>query len=199
MNNQMNKLKQEIFNCKRCELFKERLNPVIGEGDSNADIMFVGEAPGANEDKTGKPFCGRSGDILDELLMNSGMKRQDVYIANTVKCRPPKNRNPKEEEIKLCAVFLDSQIDIIKPKVICCLGNFSTSYVMKKYKLNDKIQGISKIHGQVFFAESSYGKIKVIPFYHPAVVVYNMNKKKVLAKDFSMLKKYIKVNGGKKC
>ncbi|MCK4917574.1 MAG: uracil-DNA glycosylase [Candidatus Omnitrophica bacterium] len=199
MNNRINKLQQEILNCKKCGLSRERLNPVIGEGNLNAEIMFIGEAPGANEDKTGKPFCGRSGDILDELLMSSGMNRQDIYIANTVKCRPPKNRNPKEEEIRLCAVFLDLQINLIKPKIICCLGNFSTSYVMKKYNLNDKIQGISNIHGQVFFAESSYGKIKVIPFYHPAVVVYNMNKKKVLEKDFCMLKKYISISGGKKC
>ncbi|MCK5288178.1 MAG: uracil-DNA glycosylase [Candidatus Omnitrophica bacterium] len=188
----MNNLKNEILNCKKCELFRERLNPVIGEGNLNTEIMFIGEAPGANEDKTGKPFCGRSGDILDELLMSSGMNRQDIYIANIIKCRPPGNRNPKEEEIRLCAGFLDIQIDLIKPKIICCLGNFSTSYVMKKFNLNDKIQGISKIHGQVFFAESSYGKIKVIPFYHPAVVVYNMNMKKILAIDFSMLKNMLK-------
>jgi DNA polymerase len=184
----LKKISIDILNCKRCSLWKERTNPVVGEGSVAAKIMFVGEAPGFNEDRTGHPFCGQAGKILDELLSKIGIRREEIYITNILKCRPPKNRNPKEEEIKSCSSYLDRQIEIINPKIICCLGNFATSYIMKKFGLKDKIQGISKIHGQIFSYQSLFNSINIIPLYHPAVATYNPNMKAILKKDFEALK-----------
>jgi len=188
MENSLKQLEERVCSCQKCGLSTTRLNAVFGEGSSSADIIFIGEAPGANEDKTGKPFCGRAGNILDDLLKHADLKRNDIYIANILKCRPPGNRNPKSEEIDICSEYLNQQINLIKPKIICCLGNFSTAYIMEKFNLGNKVQGISKIHGQVFIVQSPIGRIKVIPLYHPAVATYNINMISVLEKDFSMLK-----------
>jgi len=179
---------QEIQNCKKCALHKTRINPVIGEGSYNAKIMFIGEAPGFNEDKQGKPFVGQAGKILDELLNSANLKREEIYIANILKCRPLQNRNPTKEEIKSCTPYLNKQIEIIKPKIICCLGNFATDFIMNKFDLKDKLQGISRIHGEIFNASTLNGVIKIIPLYHPAVATYNSNMLKVLKKDFEILK-----------
>ncbi len=184
----MQGLSVEINNCKKCELWKTRTNPVIGEGSVDARIMFIGEAPGYNEDKTGHPFCGAAGKILDKILVSIGFKREEIYITNILKCRPPGNRNPTKEEIDACSSYLDMQIEIIKPKIICSLGNFATAYVMEKFGLKEKVQGISRIHGKVFLHNTLFGPIKIIPFYHPAVAVYNMNMLDVLKKDFAVLK-----------
>jgi len=181
-------LKQQILNCKKCDLHKIRTNPVIGEGSPDAGIMFIGEAPGFNEDKQGKPFVGRAGKIFDELLNSINLKREKIYITNILKCRPPNNRNPTQEEIKICSPYLNEQIDIIKPKVICCLGNFSTDYIFKKFNLKEKIQGISRIHGKVFNASTLMGIIRIIPLYHPAVATYNTNMLEILKKDFEKIK-----------
>ena len=183
------KLTQEILNCKKCELWKTRTNPVVGEGNLNAQIMFIGEAPGFNEDKQGRPFVGKAGKIFDELLSFVGLKREEIYITNILKCRPPGNKNPTKEEIKACTFYLDEQIRIIKPSVICCLGNFASSYILKKFGLSDKIQGISKIHGNVFNVSTLSGKIKIIPLYHPAVATYDIKMLGVLKKDFENLRR----------
>jgi len=189
---EMEKIKEEVLNCQKCPLYQERIKngfyPVVGEGNPQAEIVFIGEAPGLNEAKTGRPFCGAAGKILDELLESSGIKREEVYIANILKDRPPENRNPQKEEIEACVPYLDRQIEIIKPKLICTLGNFSTGYIMEKYGLREKIQGISKIHGQVFEIESLFQKLKIIPLYHPAVATYNINMKEILKNDFKILK-----------
>jgi len=179
---------QEIQNCKKCALHKTRINPVIGEGSYNAKIMFIGEAPGFNEDKQGKPFVGQAGKILDELLNSANLKREEIYIANILKCRPLQNRNPTKEEIKSCTPYLNKQIEIIKPKIICCLGNFATDFIMNKFDLKDKLQGISRIHGEIFNASTLNGVTKIIPLYHPAVATYNSNMLKVLKKDFEILR-----------
>jgi len=181
-------LKEQISNCKKCDLCKTRTNPVVGEGSLNAKIMFVGEAPGFNEDKQGKPFVGRAGKIFDELLNFVDLKREEIYISNILKCRPPNNRNPTQEEINNCSPYLDKQIEIIKPEVICCLGNFSTDHILKKFNLKDKIQGISKIHGKVFRISTLTGIIKIVPLYHPAVATYNINMLDTLKKDFEKIK-----------
>jgi len=181
-------VKQQILNCKKCDLYKTRENPVIGEGLPDADIMFIGEAPGFNEDKQGKPFIGKAGKVFDELLDFINLKREKIYITNILKCRPPNNRNPTQEEIKICSVYLDKQIEIIKPKIICCLGNFATNYILGKFDLKDKIQGISKIHGNIFKTQTLNGQIKIIPLYHPAVVTYDRSKLNILKKDFEILK-----------
>lgn len=188
MQNKLEQIEKEVRNCQKCLLAATRLNVVLGEGSISSHILFIGEAPGAAEDETGKPFCGRAGKVLDELLFKAGLKRNDIYISNILKCRPPGNRNPKDEEIKACSGYLDRQVDLIKPKIIGCLGNFSTRYIMEKFGLKNRAQGISKIHGQVFITPVSQGSIKIVPLYHPAVVTYNANMISVLEKDFSMLK-----------
>lgn len=183
----MRAITKKIQKCKECDLYKTRRNPVVGEGSLNAKIMFIGEAPGFNEDKQGRPFVGQAGKILDKLLESINLKREKVYITNILKCRPPNNRNPTQEEIKSCTPYLNKQIEIIKPKIICCLGNFATDFIMKKFNLKDKIQGISKIHGKVFNASTLKGIIKIIPMYHPAVATYDSNMLKILKKDFKKL------------
>lgn len=188
---QLKKIKDEILNLQESPLYKERVKsnvfPVIGEGDHYAQIMFIGEAPGKNEAQTGRPFCGASGKILDELLVSARINRKSVYITNIVKDRPPFNRDPLPEEIQAYAPFLDRQINIIRPKIIATLGRFSMDYIMRKFGLNDEIISISNMHGKVFDAQASYGPIMIIPFYHPAVAVYNNNMKQDLMNDFKVL------------
>ncbi|PIQ66853.1 MAG: uracil-DNA glycosylase [Candidatus Zambryskibacteria bacterium CG_4_9_14_3_um_filter_40_16] len=191
----MKKIRDEILSFSLSSLYNDRVQnkmfPVIGEGNHNANILFIGEAPGKNEAMTGKPFCGRSGKVLDDLLEYIGIQRSDVYITNIVKDRPPENRDPTPEEIELYAPFLDRQIDIIQPKIIATLGRFSMVYIMKKFGLERELLPISAIHGRVFETSASFGKLKIIPLYHPAVAVYDSNKLNDLKKDFDILKQSI--------
>lgn len=186
----MKKIKEEVVSCAKCPLHKGRNLPVIGEGSHEAKIMFVGEGPGANEDKTGRPFCGRAGDVLDELLASVGIARQDVYITNIVKCRPPGNRDPKEEEIEACTPYLERQIKIIKPEVLCPLGRHAAAFLMEKYGIGGKMTGISKVRGQKFKVSSLFGNIMIVPLYHPAVATYRATLMPELKKDFKVLEKY---------
>ena len=190
----LSKIKDEVLNLKESPLYRERIKnkvfPVIGEGSHHAKIMFVGEAPGKNEAKTGRPFCGASGKILDELLASVGIERKDVYITNIVKDRPPSNRDPLPEEIKIYGPYLDRQIEIIQPEVIVTLGRFSMDYIMKKFGLENQLKPIGQMHGKVFEAKTNYGKIKIAPLYHPAVAIYNRTTKDVLVKDFQILKQF---------
>ena len=190
MKENLEDIKKEVLNCKKCQLYKNRTNPVFGEGNPKAKIMFVGEAPGFNEDRKGRPFCGAAGRVLDELLDSIAIKRKEVFITNILKCRPPNNREPKIEEIRACTPYLERQIKIIRPKVICTLGNYSTAYIFEKYGLKDRLQGISKIHGKVFEARNLFESVKIIPLYHPAVATYNPNMKEILKKDFKILEKF---------
>jgi len=188
---EMEKLKKECLEfCYRHPLYRQGTHPVFGEGSLNAKIMFIGEAPGYYESISGHPFCGAAGKVLDELLDSVGIKRAEVYITNLVKLRPPENRDPKMEEIKSFAPYLDKQIKIINPKVICTLGNYSTAFIFEKYGLKDRIQGISKIHGKVFEVENLFDSLKIIPLYHPAVATYNPNMKKILKEDFKILERF---------
>jgi DNA polymerase len=188
------KIKNDVLNCNKCSLSAEKESngyfSVIGEGDIKANILFVGEAPGFNEAKTGKPFCGRAGKILDELLSSADIKREDVYIANILKCRPPKNRDPLKDEIEACTPYLLRQINVINPKVICTLGNYATAFMMKKYGFQDNVEGISKIHGKVFEIKDLFKSIRIIPLYHPAVATYNINMMGVLKEDFKVLENF---------
>lgn len=187
----MKKIKDEIVNFVESPLYRERVangaHPVIGEGDHFAKIMFVGEAPGKNEAETGRPFCGASGRILDELLTSINIDRKSVYVTNVVKDRPTKNRDPLPDEIALYAPFLIKQIDIIQPKVIATLGRFSMDYIMRKFGLEFELEPISKIHGKVFEADAPFGRIKIVPLYHPAVALYNGGTKVALLEDFKVL------------
>ncbi len=184
----LKEIRDEVWNLAQSPLYEERIKnnayPVIGEGSHDTEIVFIGEAPGKNEAATGRPFCGRSGQVLDSLLAHIKLNRKDVYITNIVKDRPTNNRDPKPEEIDLYAPFLDRQIEIIKPKIIVTLGRFSMEYIMKRYGLDKQFDSISKIHGKSFEAQFSFGKVFVLPLYHPAVAVYNNNMMNDLKKDF---------------
>ena len=163
----LKKIKDEVVALSDSPLYADRVKnkyfPVIGEGNHSAQIMFIGEAPGENEAKTGRPFCGRAGKVLDNLLESVGIKREEVYITNIVKDRPPKNRDPLPDEIALYAPFLDRQIEIIKPKVIATLGRFSMQYVMNRYGLEWELAPISVLHGKVFDTEIAGEKVKIVP------------------------------------
>lgn len=186
----MKKIERELIDLKKSPLYKYRIEnkffPVVGEGSLNAKIMFVGEAPGKKEAQTGKPFCGASGKFLDSMLASVNLKREDIYITNIVKDRPEDNRDPSVEEIKLYGPFLDGQIEIIQPKIIATLGRFSFEYVMRHFGLENQIEPISKAHGKSY----SYGKMKIIPLYHPAVALYNGGMRETLLKDFKILNKW---------
>jgi len=186
-------IKNEILNLKNSPLYNFRIEnksfPVIGEGSHTAEIMFIGEAPGRNEAKTGRPFCGSAGKILDDLLLSVGIKREEVYITNIVKDRPPENRDPLPEEIKIYGQFLDRQIDLIQPKIIATLGRYSMDYVMRLFDLDLQIEPISRAHGKSYEAKASYGQIKIVPLYHPAAAIYNQALKGTLMTDFQVLKR----------
>jgi DNA polymerase len=189
---ELKKIRDEVVHLNNSPLYAYRTQnnyfPVIGEGSHTAKIMFVGEAPGRNEAKTGRPFCGAAGKVLDELLAHAGIKREDVYITNIVKDRPQENRDPTKEEMEIYGPFLDRQIEIIQPKVIATLGRYSMDYIMRKFDLDFDIRPIGQAHGKIFEAEASYGPIKIAVLYHPAVAVYDNRKIPELKKDFEVLK-----------
>jgi DNA polymerase len=192
---EMKKVRDALFELKESPLYTYRIEnkffPVIGEGSHDAEIVFIGEAPGKNEAMTGRPFCGASGKILDQLLAHIGVNREDVYITNIVKDRPENNRDPKPEEIALYAPFLISQLEIIQPKVIATLGRFSMDFIMRHFGLDADVQTISTIHGKQFTAKTAWGSVCIVPLYHPAVAVYNRTQLVELQKDFEVLKKVI--------
>ena len=183
----MGRIEERIKTCKRCELWETRTNPVVGAGSLSAKIVFVGEAPGYYEDLKGEPFVGRAGKVLDELLASGGLHRNDVYIANVLKCRPPGNRNPLIEEIRACTPYLDAQLALIQPEIIATLGNFSLASIFDKFGLHAKKDKISKIHGTVFTVSTITGVVKIVPLYHPAVATYNPNMMETLLEDFKVL------------
>lgn len=191
----LRRIKDQVLELTSSPLYAYRQSeknfPVIGEGSHSAAIMFVGEAPGKNEAKTGRPFVGAAGKILDELLASIGLPRPEVYITNIVKDRPPANRDPLPEEIECYGPFLDQQIEIIQPKVIATLGRFSMSYIMTRLGLESDLQPISVSHGKLFTAKTSYGSVKILPLYHPAVAIYDRSKLDTLKADFKKVKELI--------
>ena len=201
--NKLRSIRDDVVQCRQCDLYKTRINPVVGYGNHNADIMIVSEAPGEEEDKKALPFVGPAGRILDKLLAYIGLSRDDIYICNTVKCRPPDNIDPTEEQKKTCCSYLTRQIEAIKPEIIACLGNHATQTILEIFEANDKIQPIGKIHGQVFnpgsfFQKTSYvvgefaiANIKIIPLYHPAAMLHNPLLEQTLRFDFKKLKEAI--------
>ncbi|HEY0703347.1 MAG TPA: uracil-DNA glycosylase [Candidatus Acidoferrales bacterium] len=167
------KIREFIGDCTRCKLSKTRTKIVFGVGNPNADLMFVGEGPGRDEDLSGEPFVGRAGKLLTDMIKAMGLERSDVYIANVVKCRPPENRLPEKDEIATCSPFLMRQIDVIKPKVICTLGSCSAQMLL------ETTQGISKLRGEwIDFRDS-----KLMPTYHPAYLLRNPAAKADVWKD----------------
>ncbi len=181
---QLKKIRDDVWNLKESPLYTYRREhqyyPVLGEGNHDARIMFIGEAPGKNEAETGRPFCGAAGRVLDELLESISLDRADVYVTNIVKDRPPENRDPTPAEIKLYSPFLDGQIDVIQPKVIATLGRFSMQFLLEKFQLPEVSESISRLHGRLLKVKTSYGETFLLPLYHPAVALYNSQTKKTL-------------------
>jgi uracil-DNA glycosylase len=177
-------IRQDLGDCRRCKLAPTRKTIVFGQGDPHAALVFIGEGPGADEDEQGLPFVGRAGKLLNRMIQTVGMKREEVYICNIVKCRPPMNRTPEKDEVDACSPFLFRQIQAIEPRLICCLG----SPAMKTL-LGIK-EGITKVRGQFF----DFASTKVIVAYHPAYILRNPREEKILREDFEKIVEYLKAN-----
>ena len=177
----LQELAHSLKDCQRCRLASGRTQVVFGVGNPQATIMFVGEAPGFYEDRQGEPFVGAAGRLLNELLQSAGLSRNDVYIANVIKCRPPDNRDPLPDEVDTCKPFLFQQIELIKPKVVCTLGNFAMQTLLGK-----KV-GIMKMRGQSFQVQNFW----VFPMLHPAAALHQGNLKETIADDFRKLKTFL--------
>ncbi|MBI5199495.1 MAG: uracil-DNA glycosylase [Nitrospirae bacterium] len=178
-------LRKVIGNCRKCKLNKGRTQIVFGVGNPKSEIVFVGEAPGRDEDLQGEPFVGDAGQLLTKIIESMGLKRQDAYIANVVKCRPPNNRNPESDEIESCEPFLLKQLEIIKPKIICALGTFAAqTLLITKEK-------ISSLRGNFYY----YHDIKVMPTFHPAYLLRNPGDKKLVWEDIKKIMKELNLKG----
>ncbi len=178
MSNSLEIVHSEIMVCTKCELHKSRRIAVPGEGPDDAKIMFVGEGPGQNEDEQGRPFVGAAGKFLTELLESIGLRRSDVFITNIVKCRPPNNRAPRKGEIDACNPYLESQINLINPRIVCPLGTPAINTV-----LGDEYSA-TKVHGKPI----KKGDRTILPLYHPAAALYDNSLRDVLLQDFKILK-----------
>jgi uracil-DNA glycosylase family 4 len=174
-------LYREVRICQRCPLAATRTQVVFGSGNADADLMFVGEAPGFHEDQQGKPFVGAAGKLLDKLLGEIGMSRDDVFIANVLKSRPPDNRDPQPEEIDACKPYLTRQIELIEPRVICTLGNFSTKLLTRRQ------DGITRVHGRPQDHVIAGLPIRIYPIYHPAAGLRSTAMLETLREDFRRL------------
>jgi uracil-DNA glycosylase family 4 len=172
-------IRTDIGDCTRCKLHTlGRRQIVFGVGNPQADLMFVGEAPGADEDVQGEPFVGRAGQLLTKIIEAIGLKREDVYIANVIKCRPPQNRNPEQDEVETCEPFLFQQIDVIKPKVVVALGTFAARALLRT------LDPISRLRGRVF----EYRGAKLIPTFHPAYLLRNPSSKREVWADMKLVR-----------
>ncbi len=178
----LEQVRHDLGDCRRCKLAPTRKTIVFGDGNPHAELVFIGEGPGADEDEQGLPFVGRAGKLLNKMIQMAGMKREDVYICNIVKCRPPGNRTPETDEIETCSPFLYRQIAAIKPRLICCLGAPAARTV-----LGIK-EGITKVHGHFY----NFGSIKAMPTVHPAYVLRNMREEKILIEDFEKMRDFLK-------
>ena len=177
-------MKKQVEQCKACQLHLKRQNSVFGEGNPKADLMFIGEAPGADEDRQGRPFVGKAGQLLTKIIKAMGLERKEVFIANVIKCRPPFNRDPEPEEIACCWHFIEKQIKLINPKVICTLGRISTRTLLQT------TSAISRLRGN--FGE--YKGIKVMPTFHPSYLLRNPSAKKLVWEDMQKIMKYLADN-----
>ena len=181
MSSELQLIHSEIRECTKCELHKSRTKAVPGEGPHDARIMFVGEGPGQNEDEQGRPFVGAAGKFLTELLESIGLKRSDVFITNIVKCRPPNNRAPRKSEIDTCNPYLQSQIRLINPRILCALGTPAINTL-----IGDEYSA-SRFHGKPL----TKGEVTMLPMYHPAAALYDASLKETLLHDFQVLKQLL--------
>jgi uracil-DNA glycosylase len=183
------RLRVEVEECRKCGLCASAKKKVLGEGNLDASIFFIGEAPGRREDEQGRPFVGSAGKLLDKLLSQANLLRDDVYIGNAVKCRPQGNRRPVREELEACAPHIAEQLDIIQPKILAPMGNSALSSVFMRYGLPDAV--IGEVHGKSFGISTSWGKANVFPLYHPAAAIYNRKLIKYLEEDMRYLRELI--------
>ncbi len=183
---ELKELEEEVRSCDDCGLCEGAKNPVVGEGDPDSEVVFVGEAPGKREDERGRPFVGTAGRLLDRLLEHAGLSREEVYITNVVKCRPPGNRRPRADEIEACSKHLERLLAIIEPRVIAPMGNTALDYFFRKFGL--KPAGISDVHGRAFEAEAGWGRVLIVPLYHPAAAIYRMDLLPTLEGDMKGLR-----------
>lgn len=193
--NEMNEIAEELENFTQSPLYDYRVendyHPVVGEGNPDADILFVGEAPGEKEAESGRPFVGASGRVLNELLETIDLDREHVYITNVVKDRPPDNRDPYVDEIELYAPFLRRQIELIQPRVIATLGRFAMEFMLDYFDVPHHGQKISELHGQPIGVQTDHGEVTLVPLYHPAVALYSRNRRGTLEEDFQVLQRYL--------
>ncbi len=178
----LQEIRDLMGNCQLCDLGQTRTNLVFGVGDPHARVMFIGEGPGKNEDLQGEPFVGAAGKKLDSLLSIAGLKREEIYIANVVKCRPPGNRNPKPDEIEACAPFLREQVRSVWPDVIVCLGNFASQWIFKTEL------GVTKLRGKLY----QVGHFVVCPTFHPAACIYHSDWQPQLESDLAMVGEWLR-------
>ena len=171
-------LSKKVLNCKRCDLYKTRTKVVFGQGSKNAKLFFVGEAPGFDEDKQGLPFVGKAGGLLTRIIQSIGLERKDVYIGNVLKCRPPSNRNPSLDEIKACCPYLEKQLEIIRPRVICALGKFASQTLL------NSTESITRLRGRFH----TWNGIKVMPTFHPAYLLRNPSGKREVWEDMKKIR-----------
>lgn len=182
---ELEKLAAEIAQCQRCQLARGRSRTVPGEGPADARLMFIGEAPGFHEDRLGRPFVGAAGQFLEQLLESIGLTRDQVFICNVIKCRPPNNRDPLPEEIEACRAYLDRQIELVRPRVIATLGRFS----MARYFPN---ASISQIHGRA----KKIGDVLYLPLFHPAAALHQPKYKAAIEQDFTTIPELLKQTAG---
>lgn len=173
----LQEVQNELGDCKRCKLHRTRQTIVFGEGNEKATLMFIGEGPGYDEDVQGRPFVGKAGQLLTKIIQSVNLQREKVYIANIIKCRPPQNRNPEPDEIQSCNPFLQKQIQVIQPKIICALGTFSAQTLLQTETK------ITALRGKFYDLEG----IKVIPTYHPAFLLRNPDKKREVWEDMKKI------------
>ncbi len=192
---QLDEMEQEIEELTESPFYtyrqKHGYKVVVGEGNPDARVMFIGEAPGKNEAEQGRPFCGPAGDVLDELLQSIDVPREQVYIGNVLKDRPPDNRDPFPDELELYGPYLDKQLQIIQPEIIATLGRFAMEYIADKFEVAERINTISAVHGTPFRTEASWGNIVILPMYHPAVATYSPSQKGTLQNDFIILQELL--------
>ncbi|MCS7118861.1 MAG: type-4 uracil-DNA glycosylase [Archaeoglobaceae archaeon] len=186
----LERIREEILQCKKCELYRTKTKYVPGSGSDKAEIFFIGEAPGREEDARGEPFVGSAGKLLMEIISLLGLRREEVFISNVLKCRPPKNRDPLPEEIEVCGNYLLRQLEVIKPSIIICLGRFSASFIFKTFGL--QFSSITKLQGKIFEVEAWGRRVKIVSFYHPAAILYKPQLRAEYEENFKKIGLLIK-------